>query len=109
MLAAAAAGQGDAMQALLDGGALVDASSSTGETAMMAAASHGHVHCMEVLQAFSAGRHSSFHSWLQVWDSLIAVPGPTMGCNESCHMCYKLLRYQSGPLPCLRGMMSVGY
>lgn len=56
LLVAAAAGQGSAAQALLAGGALVDATSSTGETAMIVAATHGHVQCMELLQACNAGR-----------------------------------------------------
>ena len=56
LLVAAAAGQGQAAQALLAGGALVDAPSSTGGTAMIAAATDGHIQCMEVLQAHNAGR-----------------------------------------------------
>lgn len=56
LLVAAAAGQAHTTQALLAGGALVDAPSSTGETAMIVAAAHGHVRCMAVLQAYNAGR-----------------------------------------------------
>ena len=56
LLVAAAAGQAHTTQALLAGGALTDAPSSTGETAMIVAATHGHVRCMAVLRAYNAGR-----------------------------------------------------
>ena len=45
------------MQALLEGRALVDGPDAKGKTALMAAASAGHIACMEVLLSFDAGRH----------------------------------------------------
>ncbi len=65
LLAAAAAGQGSAVRALLSGGALIDAPDVTGVTAMMAAAAQGHVDCMQILLSFHAGKlcvHTSCHS-----------------------------------------------
>ena len=56
LLAAAAAGQGSAVGALLSGGALIDAPDVTGVTAMMAAAAQGHVDCMQILLGFHAGK-----------------------------------------------------
>lgn len=56
LLAAAAAGQGSAVAALLTGGALPDAPDVTGVTAMMAAAAEGHVDCMRILLGFNAGK-----------------------------------------------------
>jgi ankyrin repeat protein len=56
LLAAAAAGQGSAVGALLSGGALTDAPDVTGGTAMMAAAAQGHVDCMHILLGFHAGK-----------------------------------------------------
>ncbi len=71
LLAAAAAGQGSAVGALLSGGALIDAPDVTGVTAMMAAAAQGHFECMQILLGFHAGKpyantsHDSFShcSW----------------------------------------------
>lgn len=56
LLAAAAAGQGSAVRALLSGGALIDAPDVTAVTAMMAAAAQGHVDCMQILLGFHAGK-----------------------------------------------------
>ena len=56
LLAAAAAGQGSAVGALLSAGALIDAPDVTGVTAMMAAAAQGHVDCMQILLGFHAGK-----------------------------------------------------
>ncbi len=44
------------MGALLSGGALPDAPDVAGVTAMMAAAAHGHIDCMDVLLGFDAGK-----------------------------------------------------
>ena len=65
LLAAAAAGQGSAVRALLSGGALTDTPDVTGVTAMMAAAAQGHVDCMQILLSFHAGKlcvHTRCHS-----------------------------------------------
>ena len=56
LLAAASAGQGSAVGALLSGGALPDAPDVTGVTALMAAAGQGHLDCMDVLLGFDAGK-----------------------------------------------------
>lgn len=56
LLVAAAAGQAHTTQALLAGGALVDSPGSTGETALIVAATHGDIRCMAVLRAYNAGR-----------------------------------------------------
>ena len=58
LLAAAAAGQGSAVGALLSAGALIDAPDVTGVTAMMAAAAQGHVDCMQILLGFHAGKQA---------------------------------------------------
>ena len=96
LLAAAAAGRGSAMRVLLSAGALPDAPDVTGAAALMVAAAHGHVACMELLLGFDAGKPQSLcHGGLQAtkplpWEVASHKTSAMGGCKPQ-NLCHGVL------------------
>ena len=61
LMYAAELGHIDAMCVLIDGGAVVDATSINGHTPLMYAAANGHFHCVRALLERDANVHSKAH------------------------------------------------